>query len=615
MKIQTTDIPSNPPTQMGTILAARKVIPVYQREYVWDGALRDNFIENILEAYEQDAPYFIGSMVFQNREDGTAEVVDGQQRLTTIFILLSVLVRVAQARNLSETDKDFLNEHAVKNLRRTIKTSGGAMRNMAMLQHADTTIDKAYIAISQNMDVEDRSALKMVQNLSLAYEELYKLLDKRFANRTVNQLTDLIDFINKKLLCIHHVAEDPDAALTIYARLNSSGKVLTKLHILKGMSFKEAEKDEGDWESLHEKWLTAERLIQKEIQFGGKLPERVAIPEETLLLYKLFLDFPELGEKTSGVENAWVGSANLGKVIFSDEAKSILQNNPGHFVESIASFTEEIQALRTGDKAPSASIRNYLKDIALVAQTQSQWLMVGIPLQRYFPDSEEAFRTLRNMVFVFSFALTGSGSASGIYKSLSEYLSPDEKGEPPSEHSLALCIQKMKTNIDDHWSRFVNAVSDLTYKTTSHHKLIRRILEFIEIELDRETHLGTVKNLGTLYRSKLVHIDHLQPTEVKQPGKKLGETYQDKIGNLALLEKTLNTALGDSPFDSDLKQNTLADSQYLATKLLTTTEDRLCAGSSKVLKQFFSQRQTMDEAGVDSRTEEILKFLELRLKC
>ena len=141
-------------------------------------------------------------------------------------------------------------------------------------------------------------------------------------------------------------------------------------------------------------------------------------------------------------------------------------------------------------------------------------VMVGILLQRHFPRSDEAFRALRNMVFVFSFALTGSGSSSGIYKSLAKTLAPNKKGENPSEQKLSLAIQEIKGYIDRHWANFESAVRNLTYDTKSHHKLIRRILEFIEVELRRETGLGTLDNLGDQLGSRDVHIDHLQPTEV-----------------------------------------------------------------------------------------------------
>jgi len=50
---------------MGIILEPQKVIPFYQREYVWADVLRDNFVENILEAFEAGASYYSDRWFFK----------------------------------------------------------------------------------------------------------------------------------------------------------------------------------------------------------------------------------------------------------------------------------------------------------------------------------------------------------------------------------------------------------------------------------------------------------------------------------------------------------------------------------------------------------------------
>lgn len=67
------------------------IIPDYQREYDWD----ENEIDELLEDLEDVKPeesYFIGHMVFEGKFTGNEfKVIDGQQRITTITILLSVI--------------------------------------------------------------------------------------------------------------------------------------------------------------------------------------------------------------------------------------------------------------------------------------------------------------------------------------------------------------------------------------------------------------------------------------------------------------------------------------------------------------------------------------------
>jgi hypothetical protein len=71
------------------------VIPDYQRPYSWGQEQAIQLLNDLKDALERnvdDEPYFLGSVVLVKKEtDAVAEVIDGQQRLTTLTILLSVL--------------------------------------------------------------------------------------------------------------------------------------------------------------------------------------------------------------------------------------------------------------------------------------------------------------------------------------------------------------------------------------------------------------------------------------------------------------------------------------------------------------------------------------------
>ncbi|WP_058307337.1 DUF262 domain-containing protein [Gracilibacillus massiliensis] len=68
--------------------SARYIIPIYQRNYAWSNVEREQLLEDILDAEQE---YFLGSLVVYERDDAVYEVIDGQQRLTTIFMLLAAL--------------------------------------------------------------------------------------------------------------------------------------------------------------------------------------------------------------------------------------------------------------------------------------------------------------------------------------------------------------------------------------------------------------------------------------------------------------------------------------------------------------------------------------------
>lgn len=68
-------------------------IPVYQRNYAWEKDEISALIQDVYDAYkkEKSQPYYIGTLVSYNRGDGVFEVIDGQQRLTTISLILDAL--------------------------------------------------------------------------------------------------------------------------------------------------------------------------------------------------------------------------------------------------------------------------------------------------------------------------------------------------------------------------------------------------------------------------------------------------------------------------------------------------------------------------------------------
>lgn len=69
------------------------IIPLYQRNYAWGKEQIEALIQDIYEAYEKDknSNYYIGSLVVLRRHNGDYEVIDGQQRLTTLSLLTKIL--------------------------------------------------------------------------------------------------------------------------------------------------------------------------------------------------------------------------------------------------------------------------------------------------------------------------------------------------------------------------------------------------------------------------------------------------------------------------------------------------------------------------------------------
>ena len=88
-------------------------VPNYQREYVWKADDQvEQFLVDIDNEYEEDSKeqqsYFIGSIIIVKNNKGKYDVIDGQQRLTTIMLTLCAMRDLLEEQNLDKKQKQYL---------------------------------------------------------------------------------------------------------------------------------------------------------------------------------------------------------------------------------------------------------------------------------------------------------------------------------------------------------------------------------------------------------------------------------------------------------------------------------------------------------------------------
>jgi uncharacterized protein with ParB-like and HNH nuclease domain len=70
------------------------IVPLYQRNFAWRRNEIEQLLQDVYEAYSKsrgEGYYFIGSLVVLKRVNGDYEVIDGQQRLTTLSLITKIL--------------------------------------------------------------------------------------------------------------------------------------------------------------------------------------------------------------------------------------------------------------------------------------------------------------------------------------------------------------------------------------------------------------------------------------------------------------------------------------------------------------------------------------------
>ena len=129
-------------------------IPRFQRSYSWEGEQCDELWRDILRAARAHRSHFMGTLIYC-REGGELSVVDGQQRLTTVTLLLKAL-----ARHLDESGEQLfgLDRGAIES---TYLVSGEGPK-LALSSADAPTLE----AVVRGTELPERPSARIVENLS-----------------------------------------------------------------------------------------------------------------------------------------------------------------------------------------------------------------------------------------------------------------------------------------------------------------------------------------------------------------------------------------------------------------------------------------------------------------
>lgn len=203
------------------------VVPHYQRPYSWGVEEAGQLLDDLLFAAFQNGekPYFLGSIVVVKKEgDPTAEVIDGQQRLTTLTILLSVLRellpegREALTRLIFEKGDDIL---------------GTQSRARLTLRSRDHDFFEDYVQhegqiskLPQDAQLPDSQG--NIRDNALHFQER---LSAEFGDRI--RYTKLAQYIAQNCYLVVVETSDHESAYRIFSVLNNRGLPLSITDILK----------------------------------------------------------------------------------------------------------------------------------------------------------------------------------------------------------------------------------------------------------------------------------------------------------------------------------------------------------------------------------------------
>lgn len=489
-------------------------IPVFQRDYAWTEEQCTKLFEDIVMAYKKDRPHFCGSFVYaplgSKKHIDSYIIIDGQQRFTTLYILIKALADSAD----DDRDKDALQRYLYNEDK--FDRYGLDEKSKLKLKPVKTDNDQLLLLMSGKIEQMDKSRRGIIYHNYMLFMQLIKSFLEESSANSVRMINDGIE----KLICADIRLDTDDNAQEIFERINSTGIKLGLADLIRNYILM----TDTDQERLYEEyWLTVQNL----------LPDK--------LLDNFFIDY--LNMKSDG----FVKESEAYKSFKQVYVEGKYDNEK--MLQEILHYAKQYYVFCYGSSDFGAEVNKALAGLRKLKQTT-----VYLFLFRVFDDYENGIINKNELARVLKMLLSysirrlvceiGSNTLRGLYKTLYGRVFEQKENKNTYYDSLvSFFLQQTSKNTIPSDNEFVTALQEKNLY--SKNALCKYLLCAIENQ-GKET-LDT-ENLS---------IEHIMPQNKNLSmswQKMLGENWQSvhekylhTLGNLTLTG--YNSELGDKPFE------------------------------------------------------------------
>ena len=260
-------------TLLGSGKSKPFVIPEYQRPYAWTEEQVETLFEDLWEfttisgGVERESSYFLGSVVSYENENGEQEIIDGQQRITSLFLLLRAiytkLVATPESERTAEAN-NFIGK-IEPTIWRTDKLTGTVdFKNILLTSRVVNNEGNEILRTILESGKTDENAK---DNYSRNYRYFQKLFDRHSTENPLMIYQFIYAVLNQAIL-LPITADTQDTALTIFSTLNDRGLPLSDADIFKAKIYNQLEVEAKKvfierWKDLDEQATDANESIQQ----------------------------------------------------------------------------------------------------------------------------------------------------------------------------------------------------------------------------------------------------------------------------------------------------------------------------------------------------------------
>ncbi len=516
------------------------IVPDYQREYVWTDKEVYQLIDDINEQIEAGSTreYFVGTVLVSPAGQSPAdqknhyEVIDGQQRLTTFFLLLCAMKHLfkdepQQRQIISElisTNYTASDGEAKNSLKLDLRyeSADKVMERLVKLDAAPAPLD-----VRVEIQRAGIASFGSLENLVNAYGTLHQYLGDNYND--TSKLKKYWGYLANRVVFIQ-ISNDVSSALKIFETINERGVGLNPMDLLKNLLFTQVK--QGQFTQLKDEW----KKITKQLEEGKEKPLRF-LRYFLMATYKIKNSRGDATIREDEIYDWFVDKENSAVCDYA--------NKPFEFVRKVIRSVEHYMAFGNGlgnDRKPSLAMDS-LKRLAGGAFSLHNVLLLvaaGFPKVLF----EHFVRQLESFLFYYIFTKTPTKELERNFSAWADELQTIVGVTDPEKQRArlnAFVTERFERSMTAKSQELSDALMRLSLYSMQQYRtryLLARLTQYVD---------WAEENNGADY-----------------------DNYKNKLGNLTLLEKPINIVAGND-FYSEKQAEYCKSSNYLTRSLVVLT--------------------------------------------
>lgn len=538
------------------------IVPDYQREYVWEADKHIyQFLVDIDEEFEahshEQQSYFLGSIIIVENNN-KYDVIDGQQRLTTIVISLcamrDILENIKEHSQLSNMSSNILD--IIRNwlFKFDLKTKSTLCRLELQYDESNGYLD----TLIQKKTYEGKIT-NSIEKMQKAYERISEHLQS-YANQSTETFEDYIQYFLTNVNVVVMKSDNLGSALKIFETINQRGAGLNAMDLVKNLMFSKA--NSRDFETIKTKWKQITTDLQNCDE--GDKPLR-------------FLRYFMIARYHNGI----IREDDLYSWIISKEGKQKLQyeDQPLNLVNEMATAAKRYSYLvqATNSDNNEVGINKYpnVVNIGYINKQRSrQHLILLMALNLNCDDNVVNYLAQQIESFLF-FANTLKMQTKNYERRFTDW-AIQLRQKRNVEEVIEIIDGTMIPYLRGYLSDFKYSFSQIRHYDYNPQYRERYILGCLDTELCIQAGLNPLSQDNI----QKLQIEHILPQTLRNldASDEFDEEERDKytfmLGNTTLLESQINQAINNcNDLSTDwfaMKQAEYMHSNFVLTKLLNT---------------------------------------------